>query len=243
MTQARQFIGNTFFVIGQIISILLFLPAVLIVTPFLSSTKKADFVSYWARFIIWWLKICCGITYRVTGAENIPSTPTIIAANHQSAWETIALQRIFPAQSYILKRELLWIPFFGWGLAANEPIAIDRSKTKQAMKLLIKQGKQRISDGRSVVIFPEGTRQAVGQFGRFKAGGAVMACALDAAIVPVAHNAGVFWSKAKPFSKKPGVIEVVIGEAIQPADLTPTQLTEQVQQWITTTGAKLPTRA
>ncbi|MFT6156614.1 MAG: 1-acyl-sn-glycerol-3-phosphate acyltransferase [Neolewinella sp.] len=228
----KQFIGNLIFVIGQIASTAVFVPFVLVVTPFLSSVKKGAFIGLWARFIIWWLEVCCHITYRITGQENIPEGPAIILSNHQSAWETIAFQRIFPVHSQLLKRELLWIPFFGWGLAANQPIAIDRSKKTQAMQQLVRQGKDRLAAGRWISIFPEGTRLPVGQPGDYQAGGAFIACKAGALVVPVAHNAGAFWPKKHPFSKHAGVVDVVIGEVIDATGMKPRELNSQVEGWI-----------
>lgn len=235
----KQFFGNLLFVIGQALSTVLFVPLVLVVTPFLCSIKKAQFIGYWARFMAWWLKLCCNITFRITGAENIPKEPSIVLSNHQSAWETIIFQRIFPPHSQLLKRELLWIPFFGWGLAANQPIAIDRSNKTQAIQQLVSQGKQRLADGRWIVIFPEGTRMSVDQPGEYQAGGAFIACKAGASVVPVAHNAGHFWPKKKPFSKNPGIVDVVIGEPIDSNGMKPRELNKQVEMWIKETCVAL----
>ncbi|MCP4009044.1 MAG: 1-acyl-sn-glycerol-3-phosphate acyltransferase [Proteobacteria bacterium] len=228
----RQFIGNFAFVIGQVVSTILFSPLALVLSPFLSSLQKAAFIGVWAGFIRWWLKVCCRIDYKVSGLENLPDEPAVVIANHQSAWETIIFQKIFPGQSYLLKRELLWIPFFGWGLAANEPIAIDRAKKTQALQQLITQGKERLKRGRWIVIFPEGTRRPVGQPGTFQAGGAFIASKAGAPIVPVAHNAGVFWSKKSAFNKKPGTVEVVIGPVIESKGRKARELNLQAEEWI-----------
>ena len=116
----------------------------------------------------------------------------MLIANHQSAWETLCFQLIFPPQSYILKWQLLWIPFFGWGLAANRPVAINRSQKVRAMEQLLKQGTVRLNEGRWLVVFPEGTRMPPGRPGKFQPGGALVAAKTGAPVVPVAHNAGVF---------------------------------------------------
>ncbi len=193
----RQFIGNLAFVTGQVVSTILFSPPALILSPFLTSLQKAAFIGLWAGFLRWWLKICCRLDYEVRGTQHLPDEPSVVIANHQSAWETILFQKIFPAQSYLLKKELLWIPFFGWGLASNEPIAIDRGKKTQALQQLISQGKERLKKGRWIIIFPEGTRRPVGEPGDFQVGGALIATKAQVPVVPVAHNAGVFWSKKK----------------------------------------------
>jgi 1-acyl-sn-glycerol-3-phosphate acyltransferase len=236
----RQFIGNIAFVIGQVISTLLFSPVALILSPFLSSLQKARFIGLWAGFIRYWLKICCRIDFHVSGLENLPDESAVVISNHQSAWETIIFQKIFPAQSYLLKKELLWIPFFGWGLAANEPIAINRAKKTQALQQLISQGKERLKSGRWIIIFPEGTRRPVGQPGTFQAGGAFIASKAEAPIVPVAHNAGVFWSKRNSFNKQPGTVEVVIGTVIKSKGRKARELNLQAEEWILQTIQTLP---
>ena len=236
----RQFIGNIAFVIGQVVSTLLFSPVALILSPFLSSLQKARFIGLWAGFIRCWLRICCRIDFHVNGLENLPDEPSVVISNHQSAWETIIFQKIFPAQSYLLKKELLWIPFFGWGLAANEPIAINRAKKTQALQQLISQGKERLKSGRWIIIFPEGTRRPVGQPGTFQAGGAFIASKAEAPIVPVAHNAGVFWSKRNSFKKNPGTVEVVIGPVIKSEGRKARELNLQAEEWILQTLQTLP---
>lgn len=236
----RQFIGNLAFVIGQVSSTILFSPLALVLSPFLSSLQKAQFIGVWARFIGWWLKVCCRIDFTVRGSEHLPEQPSIVISNHQSAWETILFQRIFPAQSYLLKRELLWIPFFGWGLASNEPIAIDRGKKTQALQQLVSEGKQRLANGRWIIIFPEGTRRPVGMPGEFQAGGAFIASKAQVPVVPVAHNAGVFWSKKNSFNKKPGTIEVIIGPVIESQGRKAREINAEAEAWILKTMKSLP---
>lgn len=236
----RQLIGNIAFVIGQVVSTLLFSPIALVLSPFLSSLQKAAFIGIWAGFIRGWLKLCCRIDYKVETQAPLPDEPSVVLANHQSAWETILFQKIFPAQSYLLKKELLWIPFFGWGLAANEPIAIDRSQKTKALKQLIAEGKERLKRGRWIIVFPEGTRMPVGQPGEFQAGGAYIACKAGAPVVPVAHNAGAFWSKGNAFSKKPGTVTVIIGKAINTNGRKPRDVNAEAEAWIRETLKNLP---
>jgi len=143
-------------------------------------------------------------------------------------------------ENYLLKKELLWIPFFGWGLAANEPIAIDRGKKTQALQQLIAQGKERLKQRRWIIIFPEGTRRPVGQPGTFQVGGAFIASKTGAPVVPVAHNAGVFWSKQNSFNKKPGTVEVVIGPTIETKGRKPRDINLQAEEWILHTMQELP---
>ena len=163
----------------------------------------------------------------------------MLIANHQSAWETLCFQLIFPPQSYILKWQLLWIPFFGWGLAANRPVAINRSQKVRAMEQLLKQGTVRLNEGRWLVVFPEGTRMPPGRPGKFQPGGALVAAKTGAPVVPVAHNAGVFWPK-NGFLKHPGVIRVRIGEAIQSKGKKARQINAQAEAWIIEALAALP---
>src|SRR5450830_1453854 len=197
------------FTIGQWVFTPIFSLLALLTFPF-SRVTRNKIISLWARSMIWWLRITCNITYVVKGAENIPTTPCVILAKHQSAWETLAFQLIFPAQVYVMKRELLWIPFFGWGLAMTSPIAINRSDGKGAVKQLLKQGKERLAQGFFVVIFPEGTRIPYGERGKYKVGGALLAVSASAPVVPVAHNAGRLWGR-NSFIKHPGLITMSIG--------------------------------
>ncbi|HYG13564.1 MAG TPA: lysophospholipid acyltransferase family protein [Methylophilaceae bacterium] len=188
-------------------------------------------ISGWAHMTLCWLRLSCGIRHRVSGTEHIPATPTIILAKHQSAWETIAFQLIFPPQVWVLKRELLWIPFFGWGLAMTSPIAIDRSSGREALKQLVAQGRNRLQQGFWVVVFPEGTRIAPGEKGKYHIGGAWLATHTQTTVIPVAHNAGEFWGK-NSFLKKPGVIDVHIGPAIATVGMKPEELNRRVEAWI-----------
>ncbi|MBV6449136.1 MAG: 1-acyl-sn-glycerol-3-phosphate acyltransferase [Nitrosomonas sp.] len=179
-------------------------------------------------FLLWHL---CGLRYRIIGAENIPKTPSIVLSKHQSAWETLAFQEIFPPQVWVLKKELLRIPFFGWGLAMTSPIAIDRSARKKALEQIVEQGKDRLKQGFWIVIFPEGTRIPPGQRGKYRIGGAWLATHTNVPVVPVAHNAGEFWGK-NSFVKHPGTITVSIGQPIDPTGMEAGELNAQVEAWV-----------
>lgn len=186
----------------------------------------------WPWSLLWLLKHVIGLDYEVIGAENIPETPAVICSKHQSGWETLALQKVFPIQVYVSKRELLWIPFFGWGLYLMNTIAINRSDPKGANAQIMKQGKQRVDKGFWISIFPEGTRIKPGVRGRYKNGAARLAKTLDIPLVPVAHNAGEFWPR-NSFLKYPGKITLVIGPPVMPAaDDAPDALMHQVEDWI-----------
>ena len=195
-------------------------------------------ISGWAKIMLFLARVICGVRYQVLGAEHIPATPAIVLSKHQSAWETMAFQQIFPPQVWVLKRELLHIPFFGWGLAMTSPIAIDRAAGKAALKQLLEQGKQRLSRGLWIVIFPEGTRIAPGKKSKYHIGGAWLATHTGASVVPVAHNAGECWGK-NSFIKFPGTITVSIGAPINPAGMKADELNATVEAWIEAEVARI----
>ena len=188
-------------------------------------------ISIWARLTVSAARIFCGIKYKVVGKNNIPKNPSIILSNHQSAWETLAFQIIFPPQVWVLKKELLKIPFFGWGLAMTNPIAIDRGSTFASLKQILRQGIEKLKDGWFIVMFPEGTRISPDEKRSYQIGGAWVAHKTGALVVPVAHNAGFLWKK-NSFIKRPGKITVSIGEPINPNGLSPEQLNQKVENWI-----------
>ncbi len=224
------FLRSLLFALGMWLSTLIIAPLAVFTFPFPFATRYA-FISQWARFNLWWLRLTCRLDFDVRGRENIPSGNAIVFCKHQSAWETLALQKIFPPQVWLLKRELLWVPFFGWGLAMLEPIAIDRGAGRKAVEQLVRQGKERLADGRWVVIFPEGTRVPPGQTGRYGIGGAVLAAKSGYPVVPVAHNAGEFWPR-RGFIKRPGTISVVVGPAIVSRGKTAEMIKEEAKDWI-----------
>ncbi len=172
-----------------------------------------------------------GITVKVIGRENIPAEPCVVLAKHQSAWETVGLQELFRPGVFVLKRELLLIPFFGWGLAAIRMISIDRKAGKESLKLVAEQGKDRLARGISVISFPEGTRMARGEHKPFQVGGAYLAAKAGGLVVPVAHDAGEIWAK-NAFVKKPGVVTVSIGPAFSSAGLKPQEINRRAEEWV-----------
>jgi 1-acyl-sn-glycerol-3-phosphate acyltransferase len=220
---------------------LVFYLGVLLITPIfsilaillfpLNNVTRSRIASGWAYCTIYWLKLTCNLGVSVKGVENIPQHPSIILSKHQSAWETIALQTIFPPQIWVMKRELLMIPFLGWAFMALAAIPIDRSSGREALKKLVAHGKDRLARGLWVVIFPEGTRTAPGQRGKYHIGGAWLASHTQSTVVPVAHNAGRYWRK-NSFTKYPGTIQVVIGPPIETAGLKPDEVNQRVENWI-----------
>jgi 1-acyl-sn-glycerol-3-phosphate acyltransferase len=183
--------------------------------------------------------IVLGIRCQIEGRENISAAPAIYLVKHQSAWETIALQIWTPPAIFVLKRELLAIPFFGWALWGLRMIWIDRSAGKAALEKIVTQGQKRLGQGLSIIIFPEGTRVAPGKMGKFKLGGARLAVRTGAPVIPVAHNAGELWPR-NAFIKKCGTITVRFGPAIDPAGLTEIELNERVETWIREAMRELP---
>ena len=218
------------FFLGMLIVTPIFALLVILMLPF-SNVTRCRMASYWAHCALFWLKVTCNLSYEVRGSENIPNHPSIILCKHQSAWETIALQVIFPPQIWVMKRELLYIPFLGWAWMALSAIPIDRSSGREALKKLVAHGKDRLAKGLWVVIFPEGTRIAPGTRAKYHIGGAWLATHTQTTVVPVAHNAGLFWRK-NAFVKTPGTITVSIGKPIETADLKTDALNQQVEDWI-----------
>jgi 1-acyl-sn-glycerol-3-phosphate acyltransferase len=185
----------------------------------------------WARRMIEWVDWSCGIRYEMRGLENVPAGPAVIMSKHQSAWETLFIEATFPYQCWIIKKELLWLPFVGWGLAGVRSIAIDRKSGMSAREQIVQQGAKRIREGLWVSIFPEGTRVPVGKSGRYGIGGATLATRTGTPIMPIAHNAGEFWGRYA-FRKHAGTVRVVIGPVIQTAGRDALSVTREVEAWI-----------
>lgn len=189
------------------------------------------FARMWGKSMLWAGKVMCGLDYVVEGAENIPAEPSVILIKHSTVFETYAQLAIFPAQTWVLKRELLWIPIFGWGLAAMKPIAINRGAGRLAVKQVIEQGKDRLAEGIWITIFPEGTRVSAGETKRYGVSGAALAKETGCPIVPVAHNAGDLWPR-RGLRKRPGLIRFCIGPPILADDRSPKEINVVVQDWI-----------
>jgi 1-acyl-sn-glycerol-3-phosphate acyltransferase len=185
----------------------------------------------WVDTMLFSLRIFCRLDYTVEGRENLPSSTSVVLMKHSSTWETLAQVQMFPRQTWVLKRELLWIPFFGWAVRMLKPIAIDRKGGAAAVQQVLDQGQRRLDSNYWVVIFPEGTRMAAGQSRRYGLSGALLAGAAGRPVVPVAHNAGYFWPR-HGLLKRRGTIRVVIGKPIPTAGADPREINEKVQVWI-----------
>lgn len=226
MQYFRSFVFSTIMIISIIIFTLLNLGLF-----FIPYHKRSIINTWWAKLMIKCLDIICGLRVEFVGLKNIPETPCIIFSKHQSTLETIALQIYFNPQVWVLKKELLKIPFFGWSLALSKPIAIDRSSGKKAIDQIVQQGIDRLKKKLWLIIFPEGTRTRPGDKPKYKAGGAILAEKSGYDILPIAHNAGYFWPKGQ-FYKKPGVVKIVIGEVIKNDNKNSKELLQEAEQWI-----------
>lgn len=231
MTRLLLFIRSTLFYLGYVVATILMSAFFIVVFPVLSQRSRYQIAAYWSWVILTWLKVCCGVDYEIKGIENIRQSPTVYLSNHQSSWEAILFYRLIYPLSPILKKELMNIPFWGWALRLTKPIAIDRSKPREAGKSLLKQGVQRLQEGNSVIVFPEGTRSTPGALKRFSRSGATLATAAAVPIVPIAHNAGYAWPP-RSFIKYPGKITVEFGPAIEVSDQSVNSLTEQAEEWV-----------
>jgi len=193
----------------------------------------------WGKRVVWLAKHVCGIDYTVRGIENIPASPTIIMAKHQSAWETVAILSYLPRGVWIIKRELVWLPIIGWVLAGLKSIAIDRKNGRSARDQILVQGKDRLARGYSIVIFPEGTRVAPNERRKYGLGGAILATDAHANILPIAHNAGECWRR-NAFLKYPGHVTMSIGPVITTAGRDAVTVTREVEAWIEAEMLRLP---
>jgi 1-acyl-sn-glycerol-3-phosphate acyltransferase len=220
-----------------------FLYGVAIVVPgwFLPVGYADRLASHWGRLNLWLQQVICGLEVNVVGLENLPDTgPCIVMSKHQSAWETIALRGLLrPDQSWVLKRELTFIPIFGWGLRLAQSIPIDRSAGRRAVLTLVQEGLGHLARGRCVIIFPEGTRTSPGERRKYGLGGAVLAERSGVPVVPVAHNAGVFWRR-RGVKKYPGTIQLRVGPPIPSVGKKAAAIMADVEDWIEMTQLELP---
>jgi 1-acyl-sn-glycerol-3-phosphate acyltransferase len=233
----RQWLGSLAFSVFFVISVAVY-SSLLFLTLLLPGNDPYRWAVGWARANLGALRIFCGLDYRVSGREHLPHGGAVVLLKHSSTWETVAQILIFPRQSWVLKRELIWIPMFGWALRRLNPIAIDRKSGATAVQQVLSQGQSRLAQGLYVMIFPEGTRMPVGQTRRYGLSGALLASAAGKPVVPVAHNAGFFWPRGG-WLKRAGTVCVVIGEPIPTAGRDARAINDDVQRWIEAQVAQL----
>jgi 1-acyl-sn-glycerol-3-phosphate acyltransferase len=222
----RSLAFNVGWYLGTLVIAVAGLPLLLAPRPWVVAWARV-----WSAFILWWLRVTCGTTYRIVGRENLTAGPAIIACKHQSSWETMSFTLLFPDIAIVLKRELLFIPVVGWAMARAGNIAVARGDGASALRGLVKQAKAAIADGRSIVIFPEGTRVAPGDQKPYQVGTAALYRQLGVPVVPMALNSGLFWGRRK-WIKRPGVITLEILPPIPPGlsrDVFMTTLKERIE--------------
>jgi 1-acyl-sn-glycerol-3-phosphate acyltransferase len=227
----KLYISATAFLSGAILLTFVFAPVVMmcIVFPF---KVRYSIGRQWAISVLKWAEICCGVRYEVEGLAHIkPGDVAVVLSNHQSAWETLAFRCFLPPQTSLFKQSLLWIPFWGWAMATLKPIAIDRNSKNSALRKLISRGTEALKEGLWVVVFPEGTRMSADKMGSFSAGGAMLAQKSGFPVIPVAHNAGVYWPRYS-FLKYPGTIKVKIGPYIETDGRKAAEINKDAEDWV-----------
>ncbi|SFC31058.1 1-acyl-sn-glycerol-3-phosphate acyltransferase [Marinospirillum celere] len=239
-TQERKArpIGSLIFYIGYFFALgFIGAPLALIAWP-LPMRWRFQLLNLHSRFIIFWLGITCGIRYRFEGLDNLPDQPFVLVANHQSEWETLFLQTLKPPTCTVLKKELLKLPIFGWGLRLLKPIPLDRTQPAKMIRIVLKVGAERIQEGISVLIFPEGTRVAPGSYKAFSKSAAMIACRSGTPLIPVAHNAGEHWH-SKSWIKYSGELSVRVGKPLTTEGRRADEVTQEAQAWIETQLAEI----
>lgn len=226
-----NYLRSVLFYVGYFVATVLTAILCMIIFWFIPLKKRFVVYSLWCRFVLFWLRIVCGVRYRIEGLENIPQHPVVVLSTHQSAWETIYLYYAASPVCPILKKELLSIPFWGWAMRLQKPIAIDRSKPREAGRTLLVEGKKRLEEGLSVVIFPEGSRSPAGVVKPFSRGGAKLAVTAGIPVLPVIHNAGDCWP-AHTILKKPGTIHVRFGPLLDVQGRDSTEVTDAFDAWV-----------
>ena len=234
MSRLRQLLGSVAFTAYLFVSVVPYSCWVLLTAPVTPRDHAWRAARSWAGTVLALLRILCGLDYRLEGAEHLPDRDAVVLMKHSSAWETIAQLVLFPNQVWVMKRQLLWVPFFGWALAVFSPIAIDRKGGRQAVEQVLRQGQQRLAEGLWVMIFPEGTRVAPGERRRYGLSGALLAAVAERPVVPVTHNAGDYWPR-RGVMKRAGTIRMVIGPPIEAAGRSPRDVNRDVESWIETT--------
>lgn len=224
------YIRSFLFWIGFIFTTVFF-GSLIVILFFTPSSFRLKIARLWSLCNTFLLKVFCGIDYKVTGLENLNHKTAIILSKHQSTWETISLHSILPLVRWVFKRELMFIPVFGWALALTDPIALNRGAGRAAINQLVTKGTKKLNDGKWIIMFPEGTRTAPGKTHKYKIGGALLAESSGYPVIPIAHNAGEFWPRHS-FIKWPGTISVVIGPAIETKGRSANEINDEVFNWI-----------
>ena len=225
---------------AMLLSVVVFGLLIALLGAFLPGRFSDVMATRWGQANLWLQRVICGLNYQVEGEEHLPQGPCIIMSKHQSTWETMGLRGIFkPEQSWVLKRELMLLPVFGWGLRFAKSIPIDRSAGRSAVRKVIDDGMARLAEGRYVIIFPEGTRTFPGERRKYGIGGGMLAERSGAPVIPVAHNAGVYWRR-RGVKKFPGTIRVVIGPAMDSRGKRATEIMREVEDWIESRQEELP---
>jgi 1-acyl-sn-glycerol-3-phosphate acyltransferase len=226
------------FLAFQIATVIPFAIASILMLP-LPLHQRYFVVIQWPRLMVWGARVICGVRWEMLGTEHLPDGPCVLLSKHQSAWETMFIPSHMPREvCFVYKRELHYVPFFGWGLASLKMIHIDRSRGRGAFESVVSQGSQRLAEGRWIIMFPEGTRVPIGQMRPYKQGGTRLATQLQVPVVPIAHNAGERWPR-NSFIKTPGLITVSIGPQIPSTGKTSDSLMAEVEQWIETEMRRL----
>lgn len=219
-----------FFIVWAICSVIYC--SLIILALLLPYKYRHRFACGWASLSIYLAKIICKLNWQVSGAENLPQGDKagILAVNHQSTWETLFMPHILPKQIWVLKRELLFVPFFGWAMATLRPIAINRKSGRKAMAQVAILGKKKINSGYSLVIFPEGHRYPYDYPLKFKSGASYLANVMKMPVIPIAHNAGMFWARGGWI--KSGTIKIRIGKEISSAGKSIDELNTELENWV-----------
>ena len=232
MRTAFYALRSFLFVLWMAVTVVPWGTAVLIYSIFVRGDRIYWLCAGWLRTAIWGCRVICGVRARVTGMENLPDEAVILLPKHQSTWETFAFPTLMPKPlAYVFKRELLFIPFFGWAMSRMDMIHIDRSKRAQAWSKVAEQGRRHMANGNWVIMFPEGTRAARGRKGTYKSGGTRLAVDTGRPVVPIAVNSAVCWPR-KSFLIRPGVVDVSIGKPIASTGREPDELMREVETWI-----------
>ncbi|MFO1426876.1 MAG: lysophospholipid acyltransferase family protein [Steroidobacteraceae bacterium] len=237
-----QYLGSLVFTVFMFAWSLFYAMYFVVVSPFVPVKHRFVMAAGYARIMFDVLRWTCRLDYRIEGAENFPAEPHVALWKHSSAWETFGQFLVGPPKVLVLKRELVYIPFFGWGLKLIHSIAINRGSGTSAVNQVINQGRARLGEGLSVLVYPEGTRMPAGETRKYGVSGALLASRIGCRVVPVAHDAGYYWPR-RGLLKKPGTIRVIVGAPIDAAGRDPREINAEVQQWIETTVTRIRAEA